>query len=203
MNLTAAATFCSECILGKIPKGKEILNFAYYERLVDKEIKLAGITEKDKILCIGGGPFPITAINLAEKTGASITVVDKDERALKKAKRLIKGSSIENKIHFKLQNGQDIDPNEYTVIHVARQVEPQVHVVRELVSKAKRPIRLIVRCYKDYMKDYQRYFKEIKCQRDALFSTKCTFLYSRGHRVYEKETYPRYCNYNTLNTSAG
>lgn len=203
MGFIAFATFCSECILCKIPKGKEILNFVYYERITDQEIKLAGITAEDKILCIGGGPFPITAINIAEKTGASITVVDRDRGALEKAKRLVKGSAIENKIHFKLENGQDIDPNGYTVIHVARQVEPQACVVKELLSKAKTPIKFIVRCHKNCIEDYREEFKEIEYHKTSIFSHECTFLYSRENGVYEKETFNHYSNYNFLNTSVG
>ena len=63
---------------------------AFYEELVEGEIRLANITQADKVLNIGSGPIPATSILLDRKTGASITCIDIDKKTVEQAKKFLK-----------------------------------------------------------------------------------------------------------------
>ena len=96
----------------------------YYRNLVKDEVALANIRSTDKILCIGGGPCPISGILLHEYTKAYVTIIDNDESCIQMSRKLIKNLGYEDVIDVFYGDGNDVSTKDYTVIHVAAQVSP-------------------------------------------------------------------------------
>ncbi|MDV0444678.1 hypothetical protein MmiAt1_02120 [Methanimicrococcus sp. At1] len=109
---------------------------AYYRSMVRREIKYAGITSDDHVLCIGGGPCPYSALLIHSMTGAKVTVVDNDEASVRCSKRLLKRKGVEKYISVVLQDGECLDASNFSVIHIAAQITPKEKVFNAVWEKA-------------------------------------------------------------------
>ena len=117
---------------------------AYYRMLVKREASLAGINENDKVLCIGGGICPYTAILLHKYTKAHITVIDNNLECVEKSKKFINRLGLD-KINILFGDGEDICCHGYTVIHLAMQISPKELVLNEILQKAQPGTRVLIR----------------------------------------------------------
>ncbi|MBU5438981.1 hypothetical protein KQI42_13215 [Tissierella sp. MSJ-40] len=124
----------------------------YYRKIVKDEVKLAEMTNKDKVLCIGGGSIPCTALQIANLTGAEVHVIDIDRKAVNNAKNIIRKMGLGNKIYVTEAKGEDIDVGSYNVIHIALQVTPKERVVEHIWSKSTEGTRIVVRLPKKSLK---------------------------------------------------
>ncbi|WP_031516003.1 nicotianamine synthase family protein [Desulfofalx alkaliphila] len=124
----------------------------YYKDIVKREVELGHIIPEDRILVIGGGPLPCTAMEIADQTGAKIVVVDKDPKAVEIARRVIKRYNMEDQIKVKLADGINISAVDYSVIHVALQVCNRTKVLQNILSKAPQGARILVRSQRDVLK---------------------------------------------------
>ncbi|WP_331446170.1 class I SAM-dependent methyltransferase [Natranaerobius thermophilus] len=116
-----------------------------YKSVVKNEIKLGQITSEDKVLNIGCGAIPFTAIHIAKLTGAEVIAVDRDLDTIEKAKYYLNYYCKDLNISFK-QSDASIDvPNSFDVAIVALQVNNKASVFENLYSKSKEGGRLIFR----------------------------------------------------------
>lgn len=125
------------------------LLFSYYVPIVKKEILLSPIKCTDKLLFIGGGYIPCTAILFLKYTKANITVIDNDINALDNSKKLINKLNLNN-INIVHCDGLDMDFSDFSVIHIAMQVEPLTEIFNKIynISNSK----IILRKPKDKLK---------------------------------------------------
>jgi protein-L-isoaspartate O-methyltransferase len=125
---------------------KSLCFFAlYYNNLVDREIGRAAISQKDRVLCIGGGPLPYTAIRIASMTKAKVTVVDMDKRAVRCAERIVRRLKLHNYINVKTGDAQCMEIFGYDVVHIAFQVHPKERILQNILAKNTGSIRIIIR----------------------------------------------------------
>ncbi len=130
--------------------GKSSKSFAsfydrlFYAKLITNEIEIADLEKDDKIVHIGSGPFPITAISLARE-GYQITGVDVDEIALKKAEDLTEKLNLCNKINFKLATAEEIDFTKFDVVWMSLHVIPKAETINEIIKKLSPGQKLIYR----------------------------------------------------------
>lgn len=117
----------------------------YYRSIVENEVKLAGITPADQVLCIGGGPCPFTGILIHRLTGARVTIVDNIYNCVLCARHLIAGLGLDQHLKVIYADGKDIEVDCYSVIHLALQVAPFEEVFMELERKCRQGTRLLVR----------------------------------------------------------
>ena len=119
----------------------------YYRDIIEKEIDLANITDKDHILCIGGGICPFSAILFHQMTGAKVTVIDNNETCIPKARQAIKRLNISDDVQVLYQEGAstDIEFNNYSVIHLALQIQPMREVFATVKQRITPGTRLLVR----------------------------------------------------------
>ena len=117
----------------------------YYRPIVQNEIKLADIQATDHILCIGGGPLPVTAIMLHKKTKAHVTMIDCSLKACLKAKKYIKKNNFNAFITVEHGCGLSKDLSLFNVVHVAKQVSPKSKVIDYLLAHSKEHTKIIVR----------------------------------------------------------
>ena len=126
----------------------------YYKKLIREEIALADIKSTDRILCIGGGPCPFSGILLHEYTGAHVTIVDNDYCCVCIARQLISKLGYTESIEVLYGDGNDISPKDYTVIHMAAQVNPIQQVFCSLKRKCPYGARILVRVPKKGLKKF-------------------------------------------------
>ncbi|NMA67567.1 MAG: hypothetical protein GX957_15265 [Clostridiaceae bacterium] len=126
----------------------------YYKRLVRKEATLANIQPTDKVLCIGGGPCPISGILLHEYTKAHVTIIDNDEHCVRISRDLIQRLGYEDSIKIIYGDGNDISPENYNVIHMAVQVSPLDQVFCKLKQKCPFGAKILVRLPKKNLTNF-------------------------------------------------
>lgn len=138
---------CTKWIEKTFSKFKPLIKLysLYYRSIVKNEIKLANVKSYDKVLCIGGGCIPCTAIELAKQTKAHIHVIDMDKTAVECAKKVICKLGLEGNITVIKGKGEEVDIEPYDVIHVALQVTPKEKVLKNIWEKSKEGSRIIVR----------------------------------------------------------
>lgn len=139
-----------ECLAARNKAAYNVLAL-YYKRIVHKEIRLADINEKDRILCVGGGPCPFSGILLHEHTKAHVTIIDNDGYCVEVSRQLVRKLGYENYIEIRHGDGSDICPEDYTVIHMALQVSPLDKVFRYMKQKCKLGSKILVRIPKKYL----------------------------------------------------
>ena len=118
----------------------------YYNSMISNEIRLGAIHKHDRVLFIGGGPLPMSALMISERTQAHVEVVDCDFSAIQKAKWFV--AKTPYKISFHHAKAETFDTKDYTVIIVAKQVIPQHCVLDNIFEKVDRGTRIICRFYK-------------------------------------------------------
>lgn len=147
---------CTECIERNFSKSNFLIKLygLYYRNIVKNEVKLAGIRSCDRILCIGGGPIPSTAIEMARQTDACVHVIDMDGTAVVCARDVIKKLGLAHKITVEQARGEEVDISPYNVIHVALQVRPKEAVLRHIWNNCKLGARIIVRMPKKGLRSF-------------------------------------------------
>lgn len=147
---------CTKCIERNFSKSNFLINLygLYYKNIVKNEVKLAEIKNCDKVLCIGGGPIPSTAIEVANQTDAKVHVIDMDSDAVACARDIVKRLGLHHKIIVDQGRGEDVDIAPYNVIHVALQVTPKEDVLKHIWSNSKMGDRIIVRMPKKGLRPF-------------------------------------------------
>ncbi len=115
-----------------------------YRDVIRREAALAGIEADDRVLNIGCGAAPFTALLLARETGALITALDHDHRAVKSARRMVRRCGLGRQVKVRLGEASDGVPP-FDVAVLALQVTPKRPVLAALASRAAPHARLIVR----------------------------------------------------------
>jgi len=138
-----AITEFTEKALSHVPETYPLMRL-YYGSIVEREIQLAGISRHDRVLCVGGGAFPATAMEICRKTGAAVDVLDCDADAVYHARELLRKMGMWQ-IFVHHGCGQTFDPTPYTVIHVALQVRGRDKILENLKRKAMDDTRVLVR----------------------------------------------------------
>lgn len=124
----------------------------YYDQIVKDELELAEVKDGDKILVIGGGSIPCTALKIAKNTRASVHVIDIDEVAVSSAREIVNRMGLEDQILVTRANGQDVDVTKYDLIHVALQVSPKEEVVENIWNQSLKGTKILVRLPKKALK---------------------------------------------------
>ena len=133
----------------------------YYKDIVKKEIRLAKIKSIDKVLIIGGGAVPCTAINIASTTDARVDVIDIDEEAVKSSKELIQRLGLEDRIKIYLKDAKNIDVKNYDVIHIALLVTPKEEIVNNIWNRCSKGTRMLIRQPKKFLKIFYSNLSEV------------------------------------------
>ncbi len=116
-----------------------------YHEVVHNEIKLAAITASDRVLNIGCGGIPFTALLIAKFTGARVWAVDNDQNAVNVARKCIAAQNMDNLISVLNYDGRDPFPYDFDVALVALQAEPKQEILDSLIAKGGNEARLVFR----------------------------------------------------------
>lgn len=135
-----------------------------YEELVKNEIKISNITEKDKVLVIGGGSVPATPILITKKTGAKVEAIDFDKKAIIESKKYIKTLKLENKINIIFAKGQSYPVKIFDVIFIVYGITLENEVLFYIAKNMKKSARIIYRTTikpYDIKKDNKKDFSDL------------------------------------------
>jgi 2-polyprenyl-3-methyl-5-hydroxy-6-metoxy-1,4-benzoquinol methylase len=120
-----------------------------YNKSISKEYlseySSLGIKKENKILHIGCGPYPLTEISLAQQFGAQIVGIDKNQRIIKMAKKIIKEHSLENLITIEHGNGIDYPMDNYDMIIISSCAFPKKKILENIIHTAKKNCIITIR----------------------------------------------------------
>ena len=125
----------------------------YYKDVIQKEAVLANITGNDRILCIGGGCCPFSAILFHQMTGATVTVIDQRSACIPASRQVINRLGLGESVRVLCQDGRsaEIPFSEYTVVHLALQVSPIEQVFSQVARQIAPGTKLLIRRPKKHL----------------------------------------------------
>lgn len=123
--------------------GKFYDELFYYE-LMESELSLTNLESESKILHIGTGPRPMTAIFLAER-GFYIEGLEIDDQARIKSQKLIKDKGLTSRINIFSGNGDKVDYTKYDAIWLSLHVEPKRHILNKILNEATQGTKIVYR----------------------------------------------------------
>lgn len=124
----------------------------YYKRLVREEVDISEIKKEDRVLCIGGGSVPCTALEIHRQTGARVDIIDIDGSAVLNSRKLIERLGLEGKIRVSKDFGQTVNMREYNVVHIALQVTCKDEVLDNIFKNSGENTRVLMRMPKKSLK---------------------------------------------------
>lgn len=116
-----------------------------YRPMVRREVDLAGLHVGDRILNVGCGPMPATAVNLAALTGAEVTCIDHDPDAVTAARRFVSAFDVDNRVTVNVADGRTVDTGPFDAAVVALHTVGTAAVVDNFYGAAAPGDRLVVR----------------------------------------------------------
>lgn len=117
----------------------------FYKPIMENEITIAKISNKDKILHIGSGPVPATPIYIVKKTNADVTTIDKNLQSIKKAQTLILKLKLVEKIHIIHANALNFPLEKFNLIIISQGIKKYDEVLRYISQNMRSDARLIFR----------------------------------------------------------
>ncbi|ABR47168.1 hypothetical protein Amet_0948 [Alkaliphilus metalliredigens QYMF] len=199
MIIVRVITKLFERLIVVFPLGAHVLFRLYYCKIVKREMLLGEVTESDQVLCIGGGPIPATALEIARQTGARVSVIDNDPRAVKMARRFVRELKLNEaeRIEVMFGDGKRIDAKGYTIVHIAKQAYPHDQILKNILGRAPGGARILVRCEQNEIKQFHAHVPEMtSCNKgQCIFhkhsqSQRATIVYTKEQRRDKIEETP-------------
>lgn len=128
-----------------IDYAKKYLLYKRFTILIKNEIQLGNILCKDKVLFIGSGPFPSTAIILNKLTECKIDCFDKCKSYVDLSRKVIRKLSVSNDIKIYHKSGELLKKNKYDVIIIALLANPKEKILSKILEKSRSGTRIICR----------------------------------------------------------
>lgn len=141
-------------IFEKFAYSFEILSSNYlklYDELVEKEIKMAKISNKSNILIIGCGSLPATTALVGMKTNANIVAIDYDYKAIHKASIFIKNLNLESNIKIGYADGLKYPLKKFDVLFVLYGVKRQKEMLKHLSKNIESNTLVVFRTTQDIL----------------------------------------------------
>ena len=129
------------CKMDKIAKKYENTVGREYK----KEIENFNLKGDKKILHIGCGAYPITAMILASIDNAKIVTIDNSHRSIKLAKKIIQKKNLENKIKAEYGDATKYPLNGFDTIIISGCSVPKIQVFNHIIKNAKSNSKIIIR----------------------------------------------------------
>ncbi|SHH16497.1 nicotianamine synthase family protein [Tepidibacter thalassicus] len=110
------------------------------------EFKNLGINNKSKVIFVGSGAFPVSAITIAKEIGAQVMCVDIDNEAISLAKNVTESLKLDSIIKFSSKSLRELDfVKVATHIIVASLVKNKKEVLADLKENINTNAKIILR----------------------------------------------------------
>jgi len=146
-----------------------------YYSYVKKEIGLARIDAKTKVLHIGGG-LPYTAVIITRSTGAQVTAVEIEPKIRDMALAHVKKLGLKDKIEIILADGKDISAAGFDVVILSLSIKSKDAVLRNILETCNPGTRII---YRSARKSLERVYEDSEILRKYASFIQQT-VYHRG-----------------------
>ena len=149
-----------------------------YKHQVRLEIERSHIDSSMRVLFVGGGPVPQSAIRIAKETGAMVDVIDNWSEGITLARKTIERLGLQAKINILPGDGLSFPIKSYKIIFIATHVMPFNEILIRMINDAEKGTCIIFRkpapviTYLYSHADKNAVFceaKEIVCSRLQLF----------------------------------
>lgn len=147
----------------------------YYQQVLDNEINLAAITAGDRVLNVGCGAIPFTAILTAKMTGARVWAIDCDEAAVKVARQCVASQQLDHLVTVMHLDGAGIIPFDFDVAIVALQAQPKKDILENLINRGGTQARLVFRRPRNEMVHQYDLLPPMPLFSDFIIQDKATF----------------------------
>ena len=114
-----------------------------------KEIKIANIKSKDKVLLIGCGILPTETILIAETTGAKVVGIDNSITAVKYAKKYVEKKELSELIKIEYADGKNYPLSNFNIIFIAINVFPIESILKHLSKNIKPNTKILCKSIKN------------------------------------------------------
>jgi len=118
--------------------------YRFYDRLVLEEAELARVKPGHRVLQVGCGAFPFTALTLA-RLGCSVVGIDRSERAVVTARRIVSQEGLDSKLNIEHGHGENADGSAFDAVWVSLHVQPRDRVVSNILATMSPGSRLVLR----------------------------------------------------------
>jgi hypothetical protein len=109
---------------------------SFFKHQVHLEIEHANIDPNMRVLFIGGGPVPKSAIQIAKETGAVVDVIDNWSEGITLAHKTIEGLGLQSEINILPGDGLSFPITAYKIIFIATHVVPFYEVLTRMIKDA-------------------------------------------------------------------
>ena len=123
-----------------------------YHEMIDGELGLVSSLKDKRVLVIGSGSLPATAILFARRSEACVVGVDIDAKAVMWANKLVGRMGFDkNKLHFVVGDGLDVDLSGFDVVLLLYGIRQQKKMLKAAAKKLDDGACVIVRttCHGD------------------------------------------------------
>lgn len=116
----------------------------FYGRLIKKEKEVAGLKPTMRVLHVGSGRLPVTAVALA-KRGMQVDALDNDPKAVEGSRKFLDKAGYGDKVRVILGEGCEMDCSVYDAVFVSLHVIPRDKVIKECLESLSSTGRLLYR----------------------------------------------------------
>jgi len=143
-----AARACGELEKAMARLGRRPEELAYFQQVTQccrEEAARAAITRNARVLFIGCGAFPLSALALAEQIGCRVTALDSDPEAVLLARGVIEARGLADRVDVRLGHGEKTGAAGYSHVLVASLVGRKRALLARLAASSAAGTVLLVR----------------------------------------------------------
>ncbi|MGB8957264.1 MAG: nicotianamine synthase family protein [Tumebacillaceae bacterium] len=113
---------------------------------VQKEVEEFGIDHASKVLFVGSGALPLSALMIAKETGAEVMCLDIDAEAVELGREAAEFSGLQSKVQFTGNSVKELEfLNRATHILIASLVEDKEELVNDLKDVVSENVKIVLR----------------------------------------------------------
>jgi len=143
-GIIAAGLKRMEFIGSRRPGFGRLYHRLFYQAMVERELFLSGLGPGRRVLHVGCGAFPFTALTLAGE-GHNVHAVDHDPQAVEAAGRIVASSGLQDKIQLIRASGETLDCSSYDAVWVSFCISPRHRCIKNLLATLQPGARIVYR----------------------------------------------------------
>lgn len=116
----------------------------FYDKMIQNELDLANVNITSKIAHIGSGPFPMTALYLAQK-GYNVDCYDIDAKAVEDSTAFVANKNLAGNIKIYNVNYKKCNYDEYDLIILSLHIIDKEKIVQDIISSISSGKKIIFR----------------------------------------------------------
>lgn len=118
---------------------KSAKHYLYKERVLSRTLdyaraegRMAHMSRSDRVLIIGSGPFPETAIGYVKEFGCRVVCLDRRRRFVEISREVVKELGLQDRIEIRRATHDNVDPDRFTKILVVALAFPKREILNRL-----------------------------------------------------------------------